>query len=155
VPDQRFIPALVGFIEGYDLFITGSLLVLAKAPLHLTGTDIQWLLLGSLIASCLASCFSVRSVACALLRLPSIGASTIVTAGATTESNAGCLYLDCGAAIHLSRDYPVLGEVCCHGRPKARRFPRHGESSGTARNNLPVGQTRGTIEREARHVGTT
>jgi MFS family permease len=38
--------ALVGFIEGYDLFMTGSLLVLAKAPLHLTGTDIQWLLLG-------------------------------------------------------------------------------------------------------------
>jgi MFS family permease len=41
-----FILALVGFIEGYDLFLTGSLLVLAKAPLHLTGTDIQWLLLG-------------------------------------------------------------------------------------------------------------
>ena len=28
--------ALVGFIEGYDLFMTGSLIVLAKAPLHLT-----------------------------------------------------------------------------------------------------------------------
>ncbi len=41
-----FILALVGFIEGYDLFMTGSLIVLAKAPLHLTGTDIQWLLLG-------------------------------------------------------------------------------------------------------------
>ena len=41
-----FILALVGFIEGYDLFMTGSLLVLAKAPLNLTGTDIQWLLLG-------------------------------------------------------------------------------------------------------------
>jgi MFS family permease len=41
-----FILALVGFIEGYDLFMTGSLLVLAKAPLHLTGVDIQWLLLG-------------------------------------------------------------------------------------------------------------
>jgi MFS family permease len=41
-----FILALVGFIEGYDLFMTGSLLVLAKTPLHLTGSDIQWLLLG-------------------------------------------------------------------------------------------------------------
>jgi len=29
--------ALVGFIEGYDLVMTGSLLVLAKTPLHLTG----------------------------------------------------------------------------------------------------------------------
>ena len=38
--------ALVGFIEGYDLFMTGSLLVLAKAPLHLTEADAQWLILG-------------------------------------------------------------------------------------------------------------
>jgi MFS family permease len=38
--------ALIGFIEGYDLFMTGSLLVLAEAPLHLTGVDIQWLILG-------------------------------------------------------------------------------------------------------------
>jgi hypothetical protein len=30
--------ALVGFIEGYDLVMTGSLLMLAKAPLHLTDT---------------------------------------------------------------------------------------------------------------------
>ncbi|MGB9649110.1 MAG: MFS transporter [Stellaceae bacterium] len=44
-----FILALVGFIEGYDLFMTGSLIVLAKEPLHLTGTDIQWLLLGPAI----------------------------------------------------------------------------------------------------------
>jgi MFS family permease len=41
-----FILGLIGFIEGYDLVMTGSLLVLAKAPLHLTGTDIQWLILG-------------------------------------------------------------------------------------------------------------
>jgi MFS transporter, AAHS family, 4-hydroxybenzoate transporter len=38
--------ALVGFIEGYDLVMTGSLLVLAKAPLHLTGSDIRWLIFG-------------------------------------------------------------------------------------------------------------
>ena len=41
-----FVLALVGFIEGYDLFMTGSLLVLAKVPLQLSETDIQWLLLG-------------------------------------------------------------------------------------------------------------
>ena len=35
--------ALVGFIEGYDLVMTGSLLVLARAPLQLTNTDIRWL----------------------------------------------------------------------------------------------------------------
>ncbi len=38
--------ALVGFIEGYDLVMTGSLLVLAKGPLHLTGSDIRWLIFG-------------------------------------------------------------------------------------------------------------
>jgi MFS family permease len=37
---------LVGFIEGYDLVMTGSLLVLAKGPLHLTDTDIRWLAVG-------------------------------------------------------------------------------------------------------------
>src|SRR6202790_445159 len=35
--------ALVGFIEGYDLVMPGSLLVLAKAPLHLADADIRWL----------------------------------------------------------------------------------------------------------------
>jgi MFS transporter, AAHS family, 4-hydroxybenzoate transporter len=38
--------ALVGFIEGYDLVMTGSLLVLAKGPLHLTGADMRWLIFG-------------------------------------------------------------------------------------------------------------
>ena len=33
----------VGFVEGYDLALGGSLLVLAKVPLHLAGTQIRWL----------------------------------------------------------------------------------------------------------------
>ncbi len=45
--------ALVGFIEGYDLVITGSLLVLAKEPLHLTGSDIRWLAVGPTLMLCL------------------------------------------------------------------------------------------------------
>jgi MFS transporter, putative metabolite:H+ symporter len=36
----------VGFVEGYDLALGGSLIVLAKEPLHLTGTDIRWLVAG-------------------------------------------------------------------------------------------------------------
>ena len=44
---------LVGFIEGYDLVITGSLLVLAKEPLHLTGSDIRWLAVGPTFMLCL------------------------------------------------------------------------------------------------------
>jgi MFS family permease len=44
--------ALVGFVEGYDLSITSLLLVLAKAPLHLTGADIRWLVVGPTFMAC-------------------------------------------------------------------------------------------------------
>src|SRR5215472_4628407 len=37
---------LVGFVEGYDLVMTGSLLVLAKVPLHLSDTEIRLLAVG-------------------------------------------------------------------------------------------------------------
>ncbi|HKM73625.1 MAG TPA: MFS transporter [Stellaceae bacterium] len=45
--------ALVGFIEGYDLVLTGSLLVLAKVPLNLTGPDIRWLAVGPTFMLCI------------------------------------------------------------------------------------------------------
>src|SRR5271169_2433271 len=45
--------ALVGFIEGYDLVLTGSLLVLAKKPLQLTGSDIRWLAVGPTFMLCI------------------------------------------------------------------------------------------------------
>ena len=34
---------VVGFVEGYDVALGGSLLVLAKEPLHLTPEQIRWL----------------------------------------------------------------------------------------------------------------
>jgi MFS family permease len=45
---------LVGFIEGYDLVMTGSLLVLAKVPLHLTEADIRWLVGGPQFMLCIS-----------------------------------------------------------------------------------------------------
>src|SRR4029077_4575528 len=45
--------ALVGFIEGYDLVMTGSLLVLAKEPLQLTGAEIRWLAVGPTFMLCI------------------------------------------------------------------------------------------------------
>jgi putative MFS transporter len=45
--------ALVGFIEGYDLVMTGSLLVLAKAPLQLTDSEIRWLAVGPTFMLCI------------------------------------------------------------------------------------------------------
>lgn len=50
--------ALVGFIEGYDLVMTGSLLVLAKAPLHLTGSDIRVLAAGPTLMLCVGGFLS-------------------------------------------------------------------------------------------------
>ncbi|HWD57024.1 MAG TPA: MFS transporter [Stellaceae bacterium] len=50
--------ALVGFIEGYDLVMTGSLLVLAKGPLHLVNTDIRWLAVGPTFMLCIGGFFS-------------------------------------------------------------------------------------------------
>ncbi len=42
----------VGFVEGYDLSITGSLLVLAKHPLHLTQTDVRFIAVASTLMAC-------------------------------------------------------------------------------------------------------
>lgn len=42
----------IGFVEGYDLSITGSLLVLAKHPLHLTETDIRFVAVASTLMAC-------------------------------------------------------------------------------------------------------
>jgi MFS family permease len=50
--------ALVGFIEGYDLVMTGSLLVLAKEPLQLTGPDIRWLAVGPTLMLCVGGFLS-------------------------------------------------------------------------------------------------
>ena len=40
---------VVGFVEGYDLALGGSLLVLAKEPLHLTPEQIRWLAVGPIL----------------------------------------------------------------------------------------------------------
>jgi len=43
----------VGFVEGYDLAMTGSLLVLAKHPLALTQGDIRFLAVASTLMACI------------------------------------------------------------------------------------------------------
>ena len=50
--------ALVGFIEGYDLVMTGSLLVLAKAPLQLADADVRWLAVGPTFMLCVGGFLS-------------------------------------------------------------------------------------------------
>jgi MFS family permease len=43
---------LVGLVDGYDLAMTGSLLVLAKEPLHLTPSEIRVLAVASTLMIC-------------------------------------------------------------------------------------------------------
>jgi MFS family permease len=44
---------LVGFADGYDLVMTGSLLVLAKAPLHMAPGQIRFLAIASTLMICI------------------------------------------------------------------------------------------------------
>jgi MFS family permease len=43
---------LVGFVDGYDLVMTGSLLLLAKEPLHMTPPEIRYLAIASTSMIC-------------------------------------------------------------------------------------------------------
>jgi putative MFS transporter len=60
----------VGFVEGYDLALGGSLLVLAKEPLHLTPEQIRWLavapilfiVIGAFIAAMMSDRISRKTV---------------------------------------------------------------------------------------------
>src|SRR5579863_4120849 len=61
---------LVGFVDGYDLALTGSLLVLAKTPLHITPDQIRWLtiaatlfvVVGGFIASAISDHVSRKTI---------------------------------------------------------------------------------------------
>src|SRR5215831_17412859 len=61
--------SLVGFVDGYDLVMTGSLLVLAKQPLHLTLPELRFLaastmmiVVGGFIASAISDHYSRKTI---------------------------------------------------------------------------------------------
>jgi len=62
--------SLVGFVDGYDLVMTGSLLVLAKQPLHLTPDQVRFLavastmmiVVGGFIASAISDHYSRKTI---------------------------------------------------------------------------------------------
>jgi MFS transporter, AAHS family, 4-hydroxybenzoate transporter len=111
--------ALVGFVEGYDLVMTGSLLVLAKAPLRLTDTDIRWLILGPTMALTLSG-FGFSAIGDRLSRKSILLIGVIVTAICTLliplVHNAEQLIilrlltgLGCGGVV--SMPYPIGTEL--------------------------------------------
>src|ERR1700751_2692829 len=58
---------VVGFVEGYDVALPGSLRVLAKEPLHLTPEQIRWLAVGPILFLVLGA-FTAASISDRLSR---------------------------------------------------------------------------------------
>jgi MFS transporter, putative metabolite:H+ symporter len=111
--------ALVGFIEGYDLVMTGSLLVLAKGPLHLTGSDIRWLIVGPGIMLCIGG-FASSAVSDHLSRktimLIGVIATTFFTLLIPLVQNAEQLIIlrlltGLGAGGVVSAAFPIAAEL--------------------------------------------
>ena len=111
--------ALVGFIEGYDLVITGSLLVLAKAPLHLTGSDIRWLAVGPTFMLCIGG-FAASAVSDHWSRktimLIGVIATTFFTLLIPLVQNAEQLIIlrlltGFGAGVAVSAAFPIAAEL--------------------------------------------
>src|ERR1700753_2198231 len=111
--------ALVGFIEGYDLVITGSLLVLAKGPLHLTGSDIRWLLVGPTFMLCVGG-FAASAISDHWSRksvmLIGVIATTLLTLLITLVENAEQLIIvrlltGLGAGGAVSAAFPIAAEL--------------------------------------------
>ena len=111
--------ALVGFIEGYDLVITGSLLVLAKGPLHLTGSDIRWLAVGPTFMLCVGG-FAASAVSDHWSRksvmLIGVIATTLLTLLIPLVQNAEQLITvrlltGLGAGGAVSAAFPIAAEL--------------------------------------------
>jgi MFS family permease len=111
--------ALVGFIEGYDLVMTGSLLVLAKEPLHLTGPDIRWLAVGPTLMLCIGG-FASSAISDHWSRktvmLIGVVATTFMTLLVPLVQNAEQLIIlrlltGLGAGGAVSAAFPIAAEL--------------------------------------------
>ncbi len=111
--------ALVGFIEGYDLVITGSLLVLAKGPLHLTGSEIRWLAVGPTFMLCVGG-FAASAISDHWSRksvmLIGVIATTLLTLLIPLVQNAEQLIIvrlltGLGAGGAVSAAFPIAAEL--------------------------------------------
>ncbi len=111
--------AVVGFVEGYDLSLTSSLLVLAKAPLHLTESDIRWLVAGPPFMACVGGfAFSVVADHWSRKTVMQVGviATTFLTLLIPLVQNAEQLIIlrlltGLGAGGVVSAAFPIAAEL--------------------------------------------
>jgi MFS transporter, putative metabolite:H+ symporter len=110
---------LVGFVDGYDLVMTGSLLVLAKKPLHLTPAELRFLAIastlmicvGGFIASTISDHFSRKTI-----MLIGVGAITFFTMLIPLVQNgeqliALRLLTGLGGGFAVSAPFPIATEL--------------------------------------------
>ncbi|HEY1931412.1 MAG TPA: MFS transporter [Acetobacteraceae bacterium] len=109
----------VGFIEGYDLALGGSLLVLAKAPLHLTGSQIRWLavaptflvVVGGFAASAMSDRISRKTVM-QIGVIISTGMTLLIPLAQTGEQLIAIRVLTgIGLGFAISAPFPIAAEL--------------------------------------------
>jgi MFS transporter, putative metabolite:H+ symporter len=110
---------LVGFIDGYDLVMTGSLLVLAKQPLHLSAGDVRFLAVastmmicvGGFIASTISDHFSRKTIM--LIGVGAITFFTLLIPLVQTGEQLIALRLltGLGGGFAVSAPFPIAAEL--------------------------------------------
>jgi MFS transporter, putative metabolite:H+ symporter len=110
---------LVGFIDGYDLVMTGSLLVLAKRPLHLSPGDVRFLAVastlmicvGGFIASTISDHFSRKTIM--LIGVAAITFFTLLIPLVHTGEQLILLRLltGLGGGFAVSAPFPIAAEL--------------------------------------------
>jgi putative MFS transporter len=110
---------LVGFTDGYDLVMTGSLVVLAKAPLHMTPEQIRFLLVastsmivvGGFAASAVSDHFSRKTIM--LLGVAAITFCTLLIPLVHTGDQliAVRLLTGFGGGFAVSAAFPIAAEL--------------------------------------------
>jgi MFS family permease len=109
----------VGFVEGYDLALGGSLIVLAKEPLGLTGTDIRWLVaaptfmvvLGGFAASAMSDRFSRKLVMQIGVILSTATTLLIPLARSAEQLIAIRLLTGVGLGFAIPAPFPIAAEL--------------------------------------------
>ncbi len=109
----------VGFVEGYDLALSGSLLVLAKAPLHMTPQEIRWLavapqflvVIGGFCAAAMSDRVSRVGVMQAGVIISTLCTLLILFAGNAAELIVLRLITGFGLGFTISAPFPIAAEL--------------------------------------------
>lgn len=109
----------VGFVEGYDLALSGSLLVLAKGPLHMTPEEIRWLavapqfmvVIGGFSAAAMSDRVSRVGVMQAGVIISTLCTLLIVLANDAEELIVLRLITGFGLGFTISAPFPIATEL--------------------------------------------